>query len=377
MKAHRTTSIEEFKVAARFENLRQTLLADSYREHLEKPLAYWALPSDRRLPLALLGRKLRDLLETPFGEISATPGIGEKKICSFVQLLARAASTDPGDLPSDVLRAPDHGNGHTAKANRTNGFDPTTVSEITWAQWRASVVQHALGKETLGRLTPSLKNMTRVNWDTPLEAYTGKTLSEIRAMKTHGEKRVRAVLEVFYSVHKITSAIGPQAHLVLRIIPRLIDGVEQWVARALQMRRLPSEGEICEKLVRPLLEQVRIDAVDQIVGLAENRLGIAGPIVSVREASRTMGLTRARVYQLLNEINDIIAVRWPTGRRQMYNLREKLVAETENSPNPPNLEQFHAAVELFYPSSRRGADGPLEPVIAPVPKTNGHVGAFV
>ena len=27
---------------------------------------------------------------------------------------------------------------------------------------------------------------------------------------------------------------------------------------------------------------------------------------------------------------------------------------------PPNLDQFFAAVELFYPGSRRGAAGPLE-----------------
>ncbi len=30
------------------------------------------------------------------------------------------------------------------------------------------------------------------------------------------------------------------------------------------------------------------------------------------------------------------------------------------SPNPPSLVQFYAAVELFYPGNRRGADGPLE-----------------
>ena len=42
-----------------------------------------------------------------------------------------------------------------------------------------------------------------------------------------------------------------------------------------------------------------------------------------------MGLTRARVYQLLNEINDIMAVRWPTGRHQVYELREKLASEAE------------------------------------------------
>ena len=66
----------------------------------------------------------------------------------------------------------------------------------------------------------------------------------------------------------------------------------------------------------PLLEQIRTDATQQIATLAENRLGIGGPITSVRQAARTMGLTRARVYQLLNEINDIMTVRWPTGRHQ-------------------------------------------------------------
>ena len=40
-----------------------------------------------------------------------------------------------------------------------------------------------------------------------------------------------------------------------------------------------------------------------------------------------MGLTRARVYQLLNEINDIMMVRWPTGRHQSHELREKFQAE--------------------------------------------------
>ena len=76
-----------------------------------------------------------------------------------------------------------------------------------------------------------------------------------------------------------------------------------------------------------------------------------------------MGLTRARVYQLLNEINDIMAVRWPNGRHQMYELREKLVSESESIDSPPDLQQFLAAIELFYPGSRRGAAGPLEPVL--------------
>jgi len=88
--------------------------------------------------------------------------------------------------------------------------------------------------------------------------------------------------------------------------------------------------------------------------------GIGGPITSVRQAARTIGLTRARVYQLLNEINDIMMVRWPMGRHQSHELRERFQAEAAETENVADLQQFFAAVELFYPGSRRGADGPLE-----------------
>ena len=148
-------------------------------------------------------------------------------------------------------------------------------------------------------------------------------------MKTHGEKRVRAILEVFHSVHVLVANMGTQDHLVVRIFPRRIDQVEQWIGRALQTPGVPPAQELFEHVVSPLLEQVRTDATQQIASLAENRLGISGPITSVRQAARAMGLTRARVYQLLNEINDIMAVRWPNGRHQMYELREKLVAESK------------------------------------------------
>ena len=203
--------------------------------------------------------------------------------------------------------------------------------------------------------------MTRVIWNTPLEVYTAHTLSEIRTMKTHGEKRTRAILEVFYSIHNLVSGMVPQPHLTVRIAPPLIDGAEQWIGHALQTAGVPGNEELFEKLIQPLLEQVRVDATQQIASLAESRLGLSGPITSVRQVARSMGLTCARVYQLLNEINDIISVRWPTGRHQVYQLREKLDAEAKQLSAPPDLTQFHAAVELFYPGSRRGAAGPLDP----------------
>jgi hypothetical protein len=355
-------SVEELQAVGRFEGLRKLLLSEAYADHLDKPLAYWALPSDRRLPLAFLGRTLRDLLGMSFAELSATQGIGRKKMTSFVLLLARAANTNPSELPLETLdlqisRTPDGGDGQTPEGD---GFDPTNISEVTWSQWRASVGRHGLASQALGRFAPSLQNVTRVIWNAPLREYTSSSLAEIRSMKTHGEKRVRAILETFHAVHTLVAGMGTQEHLVVRLVPRTIDQVEEWTARALQRPGIPGEPEIFAHFVSPLLEQVRIDATQQIVALAENRLGIGSPISSVRQAARTMGLTRARVYQLLNEINDIMMVRWPTGRHQVHELREKFRLEAAELEEVPDLRQFQAAVELFYPGSRRGAAGPLE-----------------
>ena len=358
MKLGKTSSVEELQVVGRFESLRKILLSEQYADYLDKPLAYWALPSDRRLPLAFLGRTLKDLLETSFAELAGTPGIGQKKVRSFVKLLSRVANTDPAELPIDLAAI---GDGRCVLPRAaSHGFDPSAVSEVVWSQWRAAALAHGLGQEALGRFAPTLKNMTRVIWNTPLESYARMTLVEIRALKTHGEKRVRAILDAFHSVYAMVAGLGAQEHLVVRIVPRLIDGVESWVGQTLQTPGIPDPEEILQRLIRPLLDQVRIDAAQQITRLAENRLGINDPISSVRQAARTMGLTRARVYQLLNEINDILSVRWPMGRHQIYELRDKFQQEIAPSESPPDLQQFHAAIELFYPGSRRGAAGPLE-----------------
>ena len=361
MKVSKSSSTKELQIVGRYEGLRKILLSESCNDRLEKPLAHWALPTDRRLPLAFLGRTLDDLLNTSFDELSATPGIGQKKIQSFVTLLSRAADTDPSELPADFVPKPQDGNS-VLPEGPTNGFDASVVSEVVWSQWQASVVKHGLQHGTLGRFAPSLKNVTRVIWDRPLGDYTKLTLGEIRGMKTHGEKRVRAILEVFYCMHNLVSGMGTQDRMVVRILPRLIDSVETWIGQALQTPGVPGEDECFEKFTKPLLEQVNIDASPQIVRLAEERLGLRGPISSIRQLARTTGLTRARVYQLLNEVNDIMIVRWPLGRHQVYELRAKCEAEKARMADPPNLKPLDAAIELFYPCSRRGAAGPLEQV---------------
>ena len=62
MRLGNTASIEELQAVSRYDGLRQSLFAKRGAGQLDKPLSYWALPTDRCLPLALLDRSLRDIL---------------------------------------------------------------------------------------------------------------------------------------------------------------------------------------------------------------------------------------------------------------------------------------------------------------------------
>ena len=361
MIVNKPASVEEYKIASRFESLRKILKSEEYSHHLEKPLAYWALPTDRRLPLVLLGRTLRDLLDMPFVELAATPGIGQKKISSFVGLLLRAANTNPADLAMDDEKSTANGPMYQKeKTAPSKDFDPSTVSEVVWDQWRATVVRHGLEDETLGHLAPSLRNMTHVNWNATLGEFTNCTLAEIKSRKTYGEKRIHTLLEVFHGLHNLMSEMGQEQHLAVRVCPHRINAVQQWIARAMQSTEVPDEAEILDNFIKPLLDQIHTDATAQVANLADDRVGLLGPITSVREVARGMDLTRARVYQLLNEINDIMQIRWPSGRAEVYELSEKLQLEAAMAGTTKQLNQFQAAVELFYPSNRRGGAGTLD-----------------
>jgi hypothetical protein len=82
MASNKTASFDELQTAAHFEQIRGVLLQEKFRPHRERPLAFWSLPSDRRLPLAFMGWSIQEILETPFEELASTPSIGEKKIRS-------------------------------------------------------------------------------------------------------------------------------------------------------------------------------------------------------------------------------------------------------------------------------------------------------
>lgn len=310
----KSPTAEEVKLQANFENLRLTLARPEFADRQEKPLAFWVLPTDRRLPIAFLPTPLRDLLAKSYTELAGFPGIGKKKMLTFVKLLGRAVKNDPAEAVLAEERS-----AVSSKRDEMSDFNPDSVSELIWAKWRNLVQSRGLGYEKVGRLCPALHDVPTVIWNTPLSFYLDLTLADIRSLKTHGEKRVRVVLEVFHSIYKMLTTIESLGGLAIRLAPKFAIELENSLAALRGRRTVPTLAQLKETIVAPLLKQLILDCGDTVGEIARDRLGVGtepGPI-SVRIQARKLGVTRARVYQLLEECNQVMLVRWPEGRRQL------------------------------------------------------------
>lgn len=357
---NRPASADEFKQIGAFQSLRKTLLQERFSDRIDRPLAYWALPGDRRLPLAFLGRTLRELLSAEYENLAATPGIGKKKIGTMLALLARATTTRPPDVES--LDGAPQANSAAARHHGDDGFDPSQVSEALWEEWRLTVRRHQVGNHTLGRLAPRLQAVPTVIWHTPLSTYLDYSLAEIRQLKTHGEKRVRTILQVFHGVHQVLSQAGADSHLSVRLAPTFLLPLERWIIESDLQNRVPPPAEVRRSLAEPLLAQLEIDAGPTVAKLADGRLGIHGDVQSVRLQARKLGVTRARVYQLLDDCAQVMAVRWPEGAGELNRLVEKIARLA--GPND-SLDLLRATCELFFCGVARGEGEPGDEHAAP------------
>jgi hypothetical protein len=339
----KASSADDVKLMTSFDNVRTLLLSGPFADRLEMPLAYWVLRGDRRLPIAFLGVKLGELLKTPFAQLAGTAGIGKKKMHTLVELLARATTADPmaGVSPIAAQAA-----AASASPPDESVFDPNFVSELHWAKWRETIRRHGVGNERLGRLAPSLQAVPTVIWNSPLSFYLDMELEEMRRLKTHGEKRINVVLEVFHSVHQFLSNVGPDTGLSVRLTPRSIAALEDWIAEARTRKSPPTRAELEQQLVIPILDQLQNDIGSTVAKLARGRLGVGEPEQSVRDQARALGVTRARVYQLLEDCNAAMTVRWPDGRRLLDELAQKM-DENYSSADAANL--LGSLRELLYP----------------------------
>ncbi|MDA7980337.1 MAG: hypothetical protein MPJ50_16380 [Pirellulales bacterium] len=389
----------DYRLMVQFEDLRKKFLAqEELAPRLGKALAYWTLPTDRLLPLFFMQRTLREILNTPFEELCQAPGIGNKKIATLLNLLQRAASPDAesNGLQSDdtprteaeaaleelaagfnavscdydvalrdrpISQDPDHDSCfiteqggrrifHTVNMDiLPDGFDPAKVSETVWARWRQIVGQFGFQDEYLGRFARNLQDMPRVIWQLPFKNYLDASLSEIRSMRTHGEKRVRVIIETFAGLQAMLSTQSmalrqaPQP-IAVRIVPRFVYPIEDWLTRLLHWRRLVPYERIRRCFVTPILDQLQIDAGDNVIDVVRRRLNLEGAQIPVRNMANELGVTRARVYQLLGEVNEVMRIRWPEGAWLVQQARERIEDLTIGERDEDRRAAAHLFIEM-------------------------------
>jgi hypothetical protein len=302
------------------------------------------LPTDRRLPIAFLDRTLRDLLGRPLDELMATPGVGQKKVLGFFDLLKRASKAASPDAPfgmGPVEVKP------VKAASPSVGFDAAIVSEALWTNWCETVNRFNLGPEKLGRLAPSLQSLPTVIWHTKLDDYSDRSLAQIRRLKTHGEKRVNAVLEIFCTVHEALATATLEENIDVVIVPRFLPPLVRWLNEAIRHPELPEVDELHERIVRPMVAQIRIDIGEQVADLAAVRLSLDENAPSVKQQAESLGVTRARVYQLLEDCAKVMDVRWPEGRWLLAPLTTRF-----GTSRPEAIGLLHGICDLFYPVER-------------------------
>jgi len=341
--ARKAISNDRYRLVGTYERLRKNLVERPDDGRLDKALSYWVLPTDRRLPIAFLDRPLRDLLSQPFDDLMATPGVGHKKILGFFDLLKRAAKATAPDVPFGMTAQ----ESKKPKPSTGCGFDATIVSELLWSQWCETVSHYGLGAEKLGRLAPSLQALPTVIWHSRLGEYCGQSLADIRSLKTHGEKRVNAILEVFCTVHEALATATLQENIDLVLVPRFVPPTSRWLMETVGRPDLPPVDEIHEKIVKPMVHQIKIDLGDQVAGLAATRLCLDENAPSVKQQAETIGVTRARVYQLLEDCAKVMDVRWPEGRWLLAPLATRF-----GTSDPETIGLVHGIIDLFYPTER-------------------------
>ena len=331
-----------------FIKLRETLLQDRFREQLSKPLAFWALPNDRRLPLAFLNRTVGELINTPFEELSATPGVGAKKINSLVKLLMRATKDGPPTYAMGPIdQRPAQSN--YVRIDNPHGFDACLVPEALWSKWTATIRELRLGNEPLGRIAATLSTLPTVIWTKTLGEYENLTLAQIRGLRTHGEKRVRCVMEVVHRVDSIAQKHRNEGveSIRQRLRSQRIVEITQWLNSELAKQEATMADDVMRFLAEPILKQIQVDCGETVYRIAHQRVGIDGQSMSVREQAQTMGVTRARIYQLLDDCHKVIDVRWPEGKHLLDRMTAKYGAYLSTKPADPAL--FLAVRQLCFP----------------------------
>ena len=339
-----TTGVLE---SSAFAALREAILAEVPPRLLDQPLAAWALPTDRALPRAHLGRPLRKLLATSFESLCSVRGMGPKKVACLLELLRRVAPT-PADAPAtrhaSSSQQSDAAQLGSSLPARTS---PGGVTAHMWDAWRLTVLRQGLGRHNVGQFARSLLDLPCRVWDEPLESFASLTLGEVNALHAFGEKRIHALLEIFSSLHDTLGQLDAPQHLSVAVVPPLAARLSAWVAATAPVAEQTTAEDVCEHFAVPLVGQLAIDAGGVLAATAGAHLNLIGnhrAEQSDDEPSPGLGTYYRR------KIAAIVRARWPAGTQEVA----ALIQRWEQSGNPTaGLDLFQRAVDVFFPSVAR------------------------
>jgi hypothetical protein len=275
---------------------------DRYAAHQCKPIANWAQLDDRRLPHALLALTISELVVCPFKELAATPGIGPRKISSLLELLGRAvvdlphernASQSPCTMDTEAAKTISARVPNTRVLDDSRGnkpqFDETHVSNADWQRWQRTAAAHGLLDVTVGQVVSSLRDVPSVLWETPFGEFQGSTLDNLRGRKTYGDKRVRAIMPVFFDIHQQLPTTVPTGPMSIQLRPRFAIDIEAWLFPLYCRDASPTLEELRSNLVLPILNQVLSDGGEALHRVAWGRVGVEASPESVRRQAKVLG----------------------------------------------------------------------------------------
>jgi hypothetical protein len=135
------------------------------------------------------------------------------------------------------------------------------------------------------------------------------------------------------------------SHLAVRMVPAFVVPVEAWVTDAVQRTNV-MPAELRQAVTGPLIRQLRNDVRPLVGDLAELRLTADQQQAwSVQTQAKRMGITRARVYQLLEECSRVMNVRWPEGPRLIRDLN---LSWQKSDCCPDTLAALQSLREVFF-----------------------------
>ena len=140
--------------------------------------------------------------------------------------------------------------------------------------------------------------------------------------------------------------IDPQGDLAVRLAPRTIVAAEEWMAEARSRSFPPGREEIEQQLVEPIVQQLASTPAKRWPSWPAAAWASGPSAESVRNQSKSLGVTRARVYQMLEECHNVMSIRWPDGRRQLDEFAQWL---DENYASAEAANLLASLRELLYP----------------------------